>query len=177
MTDRDVQHRRARAPRATVHGVGSDPVLRREAVTMGFYVCVTLFVAMAAGDDLATHHPRDVVALIWLATVGLALAHWLAATVANQLVADVHGHHRTIDVVVAHLLLPAGVATVASLAVLVVPNDLRLLVGRLTAAALLAVLVFTEARRGERSPGRAIRMAALSFACAAGIAVLKRFIL
>ncbi len=150
--------------------------LRREAVTMGFYVCVTLFAVLAVGDEQWPEHIGELLALIWLSTVGLALAHWCAATIAAQLVPDATGHHRTVDILTAHVVLPSAVAATTSVVVLVVPDDVALLAGRLTAAACLALLVAAEARRGERSRGRAIRLAVVSFACAAGIAVLKRLI-
>jgi hypothetical protein len=150
--------------------------LRREADTMGFYVCVTLFAVLAIGDEYAPPRLTELLAVIWLTTVGLALAHWCAATVAAQLVPDPSGHHRTVHILGAHLVLPSGVAIAASLAVLVTPEDLRLLAGRLVAAVCVGLLVTVEARRGDRSRGRAIRLGLLSFACAAGIAVLKRFI-
>jgi hypothetical protein len=153
-----------------------DSTLWREADTMGFYVCVTLFATMAVGDDHAPPRLRDLLALIWLTTVGLALAHWLAATIAARLVPEGLGHHRTIEILGAHLLLPATIAAATTVVVLVVPDDIRLLAGRLTAGAGLALLVGVEARRGDRSPGRALRLALLSFACAAGIAVLKRLL-
>ena len=153
-----------------------DNASRREADTMGFYVCVTLFAAMAAGDDHAPPQLRDLIALIWLTTVGLAFAHWLAATIAAQLVPEGLGHHPTLELLIAHVALPAAIAASTSVVVLVMPEDLRLLAGRVTAALGLALLVGVEARRGERSPARAIRLALLSFACAAGIAVLKRLI-
>jgi hypothetical protein len=167
-------------PRSSLHPklprIGEDRALRREAVTMGFYTCVTLFAALAVGDDFAAPPLGELVALIWISTVGLALAHWLAATIAIQLVRDEHANHSTGEYVSAHLLLPSVAAASTSLVVLIVPADVELLAGRLTAAALLALLVGSESRRGGTSPARSIRLAALAFGCAAGIAVLKRLL-
>jgi hypothetical protein len=159
-----------------LRSIGEDGSLRREAVTMGFYSCVTLFAALAAGDDLAERQLRELLALIWLSTVGLALAHWFAATIATQLVRDTHARHSTAEYLTAHLLLPAAAAASASVVVLAVPNDVEMLAGRLTAAALLGLLVATEARHGDRSVARSVRLALLAFGCAAGIAVLKRLL-
>ena len=156
--------------------IGDDSALRREAVTMGFYTCVTLFAALAAGDDHATQKSGDLLALIWISTVGLALAHWFAATIAIQLVRDAHASHSTAEYMVAHLLIPSVAAASASLVVFIAPNDVKLFAGRLTAAALLALLVAVESRRGGTSPARSVRLALLAFGCAAGIAVLKRFL-
>ena len=89
---------------------------------------------------------------------------------------DEHIHHSTGEYVLAHLLLPAVAAASTSLVVLVVPDDVALLSGRLTAAALLALLVHGELRRGGASPVRSARLAVLAFGCAAGIAVLKRLL-
>ncbi|MBK9178726.1 MAG: hypothetical protein IPM45_03980 [Acidimicrobiales bacterium] len=169
MTHRSSFHRKL--PR-----IGEDSALRREAVTMGFYTCVTLFAALAVGDDSAAPQPAELVALIWISTVGLALAHWFAATIAIQLVRDEHAHHSTAEYVLAHLLIPAVAAASTSLVVLIVPDDVKMLSGRLTAAALLALLVHSESRRGGASPLRSVRLAVLAFGCAAGIAVLKRLL-
>jgi hypothetical protein len=168
MTDRSSFRRRL--PR-----IGDDSALRREAVTMGFYTCVTLFAALSVGDESPPPN-GELIALIWISTVGLALAHWFAATIAIQLVRDEHIHHSTGEYVLAHLLIPAVAASSASVVVLVVPDDVALLSGRLTAAALLALLVHGELRRGGSSPARSLRLAMLAFACAAGIAVLKRLL-
>lgn len=143
---------------------------------MGFYTTVTLFAALAAGDDYAVHQPRELLALIWISTVGLAVAHWLAATIAVQLVRDEHSHHSTVEYLLAHLLIPSVAAASVSLVVLFVPNDIKLLAGRLTAAALLSLLITSESRRGGASPERSVRLALLAFGCAAGIAVLKRLL-
>jgi hypothetical protein len=156
--------------------IGEDPALRREAVTMGFYTCVTLFAALAAGDDFAAPPTGELVALIWISTAGLALAHWFAATVAIQLVRDEHMHHSTAEYLAAHLYLPCVAAVATSVVVLVVPDDLDLLGGRLTAAALLGLLVNRESRRWGTSRARSVRLAVLAFGCAAGIAVLKRLL-
>jgi hypothetical protein len=156
--------------------VWSDSSLHREAVTMGFYTCVTLFAALAVGDDFAAPQPGELVALIWISTVGLALAHWFAATIAVELVRDAHAHHSITEYLTAHLLLPTAAAVSTTLVVLAAPNDVELLAGRLTAAALLALLVAVESRRGGTSPTRSVRLAVLAFGCAAGIAVLKRLL-
>jgi hypothetical protein len=156
--------------------IGDDTALRREAVTMGFYTCVTLFAALAAGDDYAAPQSGELVALIWISTVGLALAHWFAATVAIELVRDAHAHHSVSEYLTAHLLLPTAAAASATFVVLVAPNDAELLAGRLTAGALLALIVAVELRRGGASAARSVRVALLAFACAAGIAVLKRLL-
>jgi hypothetical protein len=156
--------------------VGEDRALRREAVTMGFYTCVTLFAVLAAGDDFAAPSSSDLLALIWISTVGLALAHWFAATIAIQLVRDAHAHHSTAEYLVAHLFIPSLAAASASLVVLTAPDDVELLAGRLTAGALIALLVAVESRRGGTSPARSVRLALLAFGCAAGIAVLKRLL-
>lgn len=168
MTDRSSFRRRL--PR-----IGDDSALRREAVTMGFYTCVTLFAALAVVDESPPQN-GEVLALIWISTVGLALAHWFAATIAIQLVRDEHIRHSTGEYMLAHLLIPAVAAASTSLAVLVAPDDVSSLSGRLTAAALLALLVHGELRRGGASPARSARVAVLAFGCAAGIAVLKRLL-
>jgi hypothetical protein len=143
---------------------------------MGFYTLVTLFAVLAVGDDVAAPPLGELVALIWISTVGLAGAHWFAATIAVQLVRDDHASHSTAEYVGAHLLIPTVAATSASIVVVVAPSDVELLAGRLTAAALLALLVNGELRRGGAAPGRSLRLALLAFGCAGGIAVLKRLL-
>ena len=143
---------------------------------MGFYACVTLFAALSVGDESAPVELGELVAFVWISTVGLTLAHWFAATIAIQLVRDEHIHHSTGEYAMAHLLIPALAATSTSLVVVIVPADVALLSGRLTAATLLGLLVHGELRRGGASPARSARLAMLAFACAAGIAVLKRLL-
>jgi hypothetical protein len=161
--------------RRTLPRIGDDTALRREAVTMGFYTCVTLFAALAVVDE-SPPPGSELLALIWISTVGLALAHWFAATIAIQLVRDEHIHHSTDEYVLAHLLVPVVAASSVSLVVLVAPDDVAMLSGRLTAAALLGLLLGGELRRGGASPARSVRLAMLAFGCAAGIAVLKRLL-
>jgi hypothetical protein len=161
--------------RRNLSGIGDDPALRREAVTMGFYACATLFGALAIGDEVAPA-TGELVALVWISTAGLALAHWFAATIAVHLVRDEHLHHSTAEYLGAHLYLPSVAAASTSVVVLVVPDGIQLLSGRLTAAALLALLVHGESRRGGASRARSVRLAVLAFGCAAGIAVLKRLL-
>jgi hypothetical protein len=168
MSERHSLHR-------AMSNIGEDPALRREAVTMGFYTCVTLFAALAIGDEVAPP-TGELVALIWISTVGLALAHWFAATIAVQLVRDEHVHHSTAEYLGAHVFIPAVAAASTSVVVLIVPDGAELLGGRLTAATLLALLVYGESRRGGTSPERSVRLAVLAFGCAAGIAVLKRLL-
>lgn len=154
----------------------TDVLLRREADTMGFYTCVTLFAALAYNRDDTPPPLGSLLALIWFTTIGLAFAHWLATAISSQLVRDPHGGHTVPEVFVAHHLLPFGLAVTTSVVVMVAPPDLRLLAGRLTAATLLAVVVGFEARDGGRTRTQYLRLAALAFLCAAGIAILKRYL-
>jgi hypothetical protein len=154
----------------------TDVTLRREADTMGFYTCVTLFAALAYGSDDTPPDLRTLLGLIAFTTLGLASAHWLATAVSAQLVHDPHHGHTTPEVFVAHHLLPLLVAVSASVTVSLAPADARLLVGRLTAGALLAALVTIEARDGGRTRTQYVRLGAVALLCATGIAVLKRFL-
>ncbi len=168
---------------STGHGVvhlvrraRTDVLLRREADTMGFYTCVTLFAALAYSRDDAPPDLVTLISLIWVTTVGLAFAHWLATAISAQLVSDPHGGHTTVEVLVAHHLLPLCLAVSTSVVVSIAPTEIRLLAGRLTAAALLALLVGLEAHDTSRTRADHLRLAGLAFVCAAGIAVLKRYL-
>ena len=76
---------------------------------MGFYTCVTLFATLTAGDDYAAQQSGELVALIWISTVGLALADWFAATIAIQLVREFAREPLTVEYLTAHLLIPSVV--------------------------------------------------------------------
>jgi hypothetical protein len=154
----------------------TDVLLRREADTMGFYTCVTLFAALAYHRDDAPPERGTLLTLIGVTTLGLAFAHWLATAISARLVRDPHGGHTVIEMFVAHHLLPVALAVSTGVVVALAPPDVRLLAGRLTAAALLALLVGVEAHDGGRTRAQRVRLAALAFICAAGIAVVKRYL-
>jgi len=62
--------------------------VRREAATMTIYVAIVLLAELAAIP--AEHLPRgwSLLALVWSTTVGLALAHWFAFSVAAPAVGE-----------------------------------------------------------------------------------------
>ena len=62
--------------------------LRREAEMMGFTVCIALLAALSYGDDHAPHSELGVLAIVWGATIGLALTHWFAFMLSVRLVDD-----------------------------------------------------------------------------------------
>ncbi len=165
-----------RSLRRLLRHIRSDGSLRHEADTMGLYVCVALYVAMSAGDDTTVHRAVDLIALIWLSTVGLALGHWVASEVSSRLGPGGGERHLVSEGLTTHLLVATIAATVTTVVVLAVPNDVKLLAGRLSAASVLAVLIAVEARSGGRTALSSARVALLAFSCAGVIALLKRFL-
>ena len=107
--------------------------VRREGLTMALYVSITLLAALtlAAGEDTAD---SDVLAIVWGTTVGLALAHWFAFSLAVRLLDPMADDSGVKQQLVAQLSAAAVVAVVASVPVLLLPNDLERLGARAAAA-------------------------------------------
>lgn len=100
---------RTRSPEHQVHE------LRREGATMALYVSIVLLAELAALPP--EHLPKawGIVALIWGTTIGLALAHWFAFTVASSALTNGRLERQDLEVGAAGAvgaLLVALVATV-----------------------------------------------------------------
>jgi hypothetical protein len=153
-----------------------DRTLRREADMMAFTVCIALLAALTAGSDHEPHSRSDVLLIVWGTTLGLALTHWFALTLAVRLVDDPNSAYSPVEMLGAQVLMALLVAAVASLVVLVLSSDFDRLGARITAAVFLGVLVGAESRAGGKSNLRAIGYGVGALAVAMTIATLKWFV-
>jgi uncharacterized membrane protein len=124
--------------------------LRREAGTNALYVSVVLLAELAALP--ADHLPKGwaMVALIWGSTIGLALAHWFAFSVASSAIAG-HLDRQDLEVGVAGVVGALFVALAASIPeLLFVARDAERVV-LFVPAAFIGIGGFLVARAADRS--------------------------
>lgn len=152
------------------HSAPSTAELRKEASTMALYVAICLLAALIALPD-STH--AHVVRVIWGVTVGLALAHWFAFRLSARLVGAGTISAHDLASVSAQLTGAAGVALLATGAVLLVPETAELEVAEFLLAAFIAVTGFTVARGAGAGRSRALLYAATVLLIAVAIAVVK----
>jgi hypothetical protein len=146
--------------------------LRREVNTMGIYVCIVLLAALTATNDHS--HPDDVavLAIVWGTTLGLALAHWFALTLADWLEHE-PSEHPIGWMLFGETAVAILIAVLATLAVIVLPDDYELLGARLTAALFIGGLVYEARRSGGVSRTTAIFSGLVALVIAAVIAYVK----
>src|SRR5262245_61542338 len=164
-------------PQHTVPPDGLDEIIRRElareGVTMALYVAITLLatlIAIPSEDVPGTLHTA---ALIWGGAAGLALAHWLAFDVGARLFSNVHLdrlHRLGGPVSVAAALVVALVATVP---MLIAPDDIASEVAIVVLTLILAAAGFGVGRRSGAGVLRALAGAALLLAFAWVIVGIK----
>jgi hypothetical protein len=146
--------------------------LRREALTMGLYVSITLLAALTATDDAHGSYV-DVFAIVWGTTVGLALAHWCAFSLATRLVDPRADHHILTPALAAQLGAAASVALVATLAIIVFPDEYERSGARLAAAGCITFVTYGETRSFGASRPRALIAAGIALAIASVVAGIK----
>ena len=138
--------------------------LRREALTMLLYVCITLLGALAVTDTGSTR--GRVLGIVWGTTVGLALVHWVTFTLAARLAdptANEEGNRRLLG---AQLSGAAVVAVVATIAVLLLPAEHELQGTRYAVAGLVAAAAFGHARDHGSGRVRALVIGLVALALA-----------
>jgi hypothetical protein len=146
--------------------------LRREALEMGLYVSITLLAALTAvaGESVSD---LDVLAIVWGTTVGLALAHWFAFTLAARLVDPEREHGDLTGELVAQLAAAAAVAVIASLPVLLLPEDVERSGARFATALCIGATAFAETRSVGATRVRAAAFAAVVLLLALVVAGVK----
>jgi hypothetical protein len=127
-----------------------EPWLRREANMMGIYVSIVLFGALTLGNDHGRHEQIDVLEVVWGTTLGLALAHWFAHTLAEKLENE-PSEHPLGWLLYAQTVMAFAVALCATVTVLVLPADLERVGARFTASLFVGVLVYRAKRLGGAS--------------------------
>lgn len=139
--------------------------LRREALTMGLYACITLLAALSV--TRRNEAPLiDVFGIIWGTTVGLALAHWAAFGLAVRLMDPDPDGHVVNRQLFAQLSGAAAVAVVATTAVLLLPESAELAGARFATALCVGGAALGTTRAYGGSWGRALRMAGIALVIA-----------
>lgn len=159
--------------REHVRATRSDPSLRREADMMAFYLGLTLLVALNVTRDEAPPPLGELLLVIWGTTVGLAVAHWFALTLAAFLVRDPTMHHTPGEMLLSQVVMAGVLALVATLAVVIVPARLEVLTARIAVALFIGVLVTAEARSHGSALPRALAVGAAALAVALVLATIK----
>jgi hypothetical protein len=154
----------------------SDRTLRREADMMAFTICIALLAALNFGNEHAAHSQLDVLVIVWGTTLGLALTHWFALALSVRLVDDPNFRYSPFEMLFVQSLMAVLVATIATVAVLVVSEDFERLGARVTAALFLGLLVGIESRAGGSSRRRALGFVIGALTIGVSIATVKWFI-
>ena len=146
--------------------------IRREGLTMALYVSITLLAALslAAGEDTSDAH---VFAIVWGTTVGLALAHWFAFSLAVRLLDPMADDPGVKQQLVAQLSAAAVVGVVASVPVLLLPEDLERLGARAAAAGCIGYVAYGETRNYGGSKARAVVVAGIALVLGLIVAGIK----
>jgi hypothetical protein len=146
--------------------------VRREGLTMALYVSITLLAALSVAADEETDDV-DVLAIIWGTTVGLALAHWFAFSLAVRLLDPMAEDPGGKEQLVAQLTAAVAVAAVASVPVLLLPTDVEQLGARGATAGCIGYVAYGETRNFGGSKARALSVAAIALAVGSVVAGVK----
>ena len=146
--------------------------LVKEGATMALYVAVCLLAALIALSPRDIEHARAL-ELLWGTTVGLALAHLFAFSVASRLVTGGSFHRRDSLIAVSQLAGAAGVAVIASLPIVVLPASSEFDVARIDVAAMIGAVGYLTAREGGAGRMRSAVGAVVVLVVAASIALVK----
>jgi hypothetical protein len=140
---------------------------------MGLYVAIVLMAEIAA-LPIGTHGPVvdgplgvELTEIVWGTAFGLVIAHWFAFQVATQGIGRVHRYGGT--PVVAELIGAALVCAIASIPILLLPDDTEQEGVLYVLAMVVGVVAYLVERANDRS--RAASAAFGLFALIAGIAV------
>ncbi len=98
---------------------------------MVLYVTLVLLAELAVlperrgGDEASWTSGRDLMAIIWGTTIGLALAHWFAFRIAVRAFGSDHTGRYDLEVGLAQVGGAAFVAAIATIPVIVFPDDVE----------------------------------------------------
>jgi hypothetical protein len=113
------------------HDHASERELWREAVTMVLYVSLVLLAeltvlpARGSGEDFSGISGAQLLAVIWGTTIGLAVAHLFAFRLAVRAFGAGRAGGADLEVALAQLAGAAAVALVASIPVILMPDELE----------------------------------------------------
>jgi hypothetical protein len=155
-----------------VHHVRREPWLRREVNTMGIYVSIVLFSALTVGNDHGEQDQFVVLPIIWGTTLGLALAHWFALTLADWLEHE-PSEHPIGWMLFGETAVAIAIALLATVAVLLLPDEYERLGARWTTSLFIGGLVYEARRSGGVSRRAAFLSAVIALLAAGAIAYIK----
>jgi hypothetical protein len=139
---------------------------------MALYVAICLLAALTAVSDQATSEV-DSFKIVWGTTVGLAVAHWFAFRVSARLVASGQVRRHDAEAAGAQLVGALAVAVLATVPIVVLPDDVEFEVVRLFLACFLALVGYAVARGSGASRTRSVVYAGSVLVVAITVAILK----
>lgn len=148
--------------------------LRREGYTMALYVAICLLGALLALPEDEVQ-PRSL-QVVWGVTIGLAAAHWFAFRLSTRLVAAGTFGRSDVRLATAQLLAAAAVAVLATIVILIFPEQLEVVATELLLGALVALAGFVAVRGGGVSRLRAFLYALVLLMVAVALALLKNWL-
>jgi hypothetical protein len=147
--------------------------LRREGLTMAFYVAICLLAALAALPESADQHDVGVLGIVWGTSLGLAIAHVFAFRLAARVVAgEASGAHEA-ALALAQLIGAAAIAGIVTVPVVVLPASAELDVARLILGGVIAVAGYRHARDVGASRSRSLLFGTVVIVLALVVAVTK----
>jgi hypothetical protein len=143
-----------------------DLEVRREACTMGLYVSITLLGALTVTNVTVLH-------IVWGTTVGLALAHWFAFSLAARLVDPEVDDEQVTRHLAAQIGAALAVAVVCTVPVLLLPDDWERSGARAGAAACIGLVTYGQVRAFGGSKPRALAAGAVTLSAGLIVAGVK----
>ena len=138
---------------------------------MALYVAICLLAALTALPDSAAH--AGVTPIIWGVTVGLAVAHWFAFRLSARLVGAGRLRPHDVESAGAQLSGAVGVALLASVPLVLLPEAAELEGVGLLLATFIALVGYVVAREGGATRARSLLYATAVLVVAVVIAELK----
>ena len=133
-----------------------DPELRKDALTMALYVAVGLLGALSLFDRSLSGSDVRIFETIWGITIGLVLAHIFAFVVAAHVTGQGLLRRQDGEAALAHLLGGMAVAVVATVAALVVRDEIELRAVRLVLAVFIGAVGYLVRRSNGASKKAAL---------------------
>lgn len=140
---------------------------------MVLYVAIVLLATVAAVPTQDLDENAEVVALIWGAAAGLALAHWFAFHVAAHLYSGGHIEAEDVRSGVAQVGAALAVALVSTLPLLFLGDDAGAGITVIMLAVVIALVGYTASRRGGMRPRVAFVRACLTVLLGAAVVAVK----
>jgi hypothetical protein len=165
------------APPREEHGrtvpIHRDTELRKDALTMALYVAVGLLGALSLFDSSLGGDRIQLVAQVWGITIGLVLAHVFAFVVAAHHAGQGSMRRHDLEAAGAHLIGGVGVAVVATLAVILVPDAAELRTVRFVLAFFIGAVGYAVRRSNGAKVGSSLLFGLITVVVALFIAQIK----